>query len=355
MRFGIQSVGTLFGRSSRINAATGTFDVGRRTDELLTFRRLAHGEQRRSVRQPASSAPEEPGCARWLRCRNELTAGPVFCDRTGKRLRAITESQATVDVATTAITNRKTSAGGSGDYTTPPPMNASAERKIARPTQADLRGLGTTDYTAPCCSKTHQGQTCAVLLYGKHNKTSTKKIPQVNKIQSTVKAHYKTVIIKQTTHATGATVGFNHFATYFNNSDDPATEWMGDEDWISVCSSASDVSSDDEMMSLVKKRSTYKVVMMCKVSTSFYDLGSGDGYLFTQEYKTRHLVKRLSLNYKPISNPLGHRIVGIVEITKWLKPTAEAALVDEKESMGMHPNWRIALWAWAFSQGGGYW
>jgi len=36
---------------------------------------------------------------------------------------------------------------------------------------------------------------------------------------------------------------------YFNNSDDPATEWMGD--WISVCNSASDVSSDDEMTSLV--------------------------------------------------------------------------------------------------------
>ncbi|KAF0766298.1 Uncharacterized protein FWK35_00004040 [Aphis craccivora] len=42
------------------------------------------------------------------------------------------ESQATVDVATTAITNRKTSAGGSGDYTTPPPMNTSAERKIGQ-------------------------------------------------------------------------------------------------------------------------------------------------------------------------------------------------------------------------------
>ncbi|KAF0753639.1 Uncharacterized protein FWK35_00017587 [Aphis craccivora] len=210
MRFGIQSVGTLSGRSSRINAATGTFDVGRRTDEPLTFRRLAHGEQGRSVRQPARSATEEPGLALWLRCHNKLTAGPVFCDGTGKRLRAITnhrprrqritghgargfkrfsESQATVDVATTAIINRKISAGGPGDNTTSPPINTSAEHKIARPTQADLRGLGTTDYTAPCCSKTHQGQTCAVLLHGKNNKTSTKKIPQVNKIQSTVKAH----------------------------------------------------------------------------------------------------------------------------------------------------------------------
>lgn len=32
---------------------------------------------------------------------------------------------------------------------------------------------------------------------------------------------------------------------HFNNSDDPATDWMGD--WITDCSSASDVSSDDEM------------------------------------------------------------------------------------------------------------
>ncbi|KAF0772108.1 Uncharacterized protein FWK35_00007133 [Aphis craccivora] len=29
-----------------------------------------------------------------------------------------------VNVATTAIINRKTSAGGSGDYTTPPPINS---------------------------------------------------------------------------------------------------------------------------------------------------------------------------------------------------------------------------------------
>ncbi|KAF0768320.1 Uncharacterized protein FWK35_00014678, partial [Aphis craccivora] len=42
------------------------------------------------------------------------------------------ESQATVDVATTAITNRKTSAGGSGDHTTSPPINTSAEHKIGQ-------------------------------------------------------------------------------------------------------------------------------------------------------------------------------------------------------------------------------
>lgn len=32
---------------------------------------------------------------------------------------------------------------------------------------------------------------------------------------------------------------------YFNNTDDPTTEWMGD--WVSVCTTASDISSDDEM------------------------------------------------------------------------------------------------------------
>ncbi|KAF0749093.1 Uncharacterized protein FWK35_00035500 [Aphis craccivora] len=176
MRFGIQSVGTLSGRSSRINAATGTFDVGRRTDELLTFRRLAHGEQRRSVRRPASSAPEEPGFAHWLRCHNNQTAGPVFCDGTGKRLRAITnhrprESQATVDVATTAIINRKTSAGDSGDYTTPPPVHTSAEHKVARPIQADLRGLGTTDYTASAVARPTQGRLAQFGLFCLHNLT----------------------------------------------------------------------------------------------------------------------------------------------------------------------------------------
>ncbi|KAF0755119.1 Uncharacterized protein FWK35_00027888, partial [Aphis craccivora] len=42
------------------------------------------------------------------------------------------ESQATVDVATTAIIYRKTSAGGSGDYTTPQPLTTSAEHKIGQ-------------------------------------------------------------------------------------------------------------------------------------------------------------------------------------------------------------------------------
>ncbi|KAF0760982.1 Uncharacterized protein FWK35_00006568, partial [Aphis craccivora] len=47
-------------------------------------------------------------------------------------LKRTSESQATVDVATTAITNRKTSAGGSGDYTMPSPINTSAEQKIGQ-------------------------------------------------------------------------------------------------------------------------------------------------------------------------------------------------------------------------------
>ncbi|KAF0702232.1 protein GVQW3-like [Aphis craccivora] len=108
MRFGIQSVGTLSDRSSRINAATGTFDVGRRTDELLTFRRLA---------------------------------------------------------------------GGSGDYTTPPPINTSAEHKIG---QYSVLPYRSKTHPGQNCA-THQGQTCAVLLHGKNNKTSAKN----NKIQST--------------------------------------------------------------------------------------------------------------------------------------------------------------------------
>ncbi|KAF0771966.1 Uncharacterized protein FWK35_00006134 [Aphis craccivora] len=200
MRFGILSVGALSGRSSRINAATGT----------------AHGEQGRSVRQPARSAPEEPEFARWLRCHNGLTAGPVFCDGTGKRLRAITnhrprrqritghgargfkrfsESQATVDVATTATINRKISAGGSGDYTTPPPINASAEHKIARPTQGRLAQFGRFCLHNLTVARPTKGSNAQFCYTVKTTKTSTKKIPQVNKIQSTVKVHYKTVTV----------------------------------------------------------------------------------------------------------------------------------------------------------------
>ncbi|KAF0751616.1 Uncharacterized protein FWK35_00015671, partial [Aphis craccivora] len=176
MRFGIQS-----GRSSRINAAAGTFDVGRRTDELLTFRRLL-----------TVSKDEAFGNPRALR-------------RTAGGARVCTLATATVDVATNAITNRKTSAGGSGNYTTPPPINTSAERKISqttRPTQADLRGSGTTDkkrhlavarpptqggfaqfgrfclhnLTAARRTKGRLAQFCYTV---KPTKTSTKKSPQV--------------------------------------------------------------------------------------------------------------------------------------------------------------------------------
>ncbi|KAF0767467.1 Uncharacterized protein FWK35_00007346 [Aphis craccivora] len=171
MRFGIQSVGALSGRSSRINAATGE----RLTSGgvLMSYYKLPP-TQGRSVRQPAPDCRRSPGLHAGYGAinHNQQTAGPVFCDGTGN------ESQATVDVATTAIINRKTSAGGSGLHNVAAYINTSAEHKITRPTRADLRGLGTTDYMAPCCSKTHPGQTCAVLLYGKNNKTSTKKIPQ---------------------------------------------------------------------------------------------------------------------------------------------------------------------------------
>ncbi|KAF0753426.1 Uncharacterized protein FWK35_00010410, partial [Aphis craccivora] len=40
----------------------------------------------------------------------------------GRGFAHFSESQATVDVATTALINRKTSARGSGDHTTPPPI-----------------------------------------------------------------------------------------------------------------------------------------------------------------------------------------------------------------------------------------
>ncbi|KAF0740833.1 Uncharacterized protein FWK35_00036065, partial [Aphis craccivora] len=50
----------------------------------------------------------------------------------GRSFARFSKSQATVDVATTAIINRKISAGGSGDYTTPLPINTSAEHKIGQ-------------------------------------------------------------------------------------------------------------------------------------------------------------------------------------------------------------------------------
>jgi len=94
------------------------------------------------------------------------TAGPVFRDRTGTRLCAngrsrvlrysksqarvsvssgTNESQATVDVVTTAITNHKMIPGGYSDYTAPPPINTSAEHEISQYS------------VSPRCSKTYPG------------------------------------------------------------------------------------------------------------------------------------------------------------------------------------------------------
>ncbi|KAF0687402.1 Uncharacterized protein FWK35_00037677, partial [Aphis craccivora] len=96
------------------------------------------------------------------------------------------ESQATVDVATTAITDRKTSAGGSGDYTTPPPpMNTSAERKISqysvlpypRPTQGRLAQLGRFRLHNITAARPTKGRLAQFCYTVKPTKTSTKKIP----------------------------------------------------------------------------------------------------------------------------------------------------------------------------------
>ncbi|KAF0758395.1 Uncharacterized protein FWK35_00007820 [Aphis craccivora] len=211
MGFGIQSVGTLSGRSSRINAATGKFDVGSR---LTVSKDEAFGNSRGlPLRRRSPGLHAGYGAI--------INKRPVPCSRiTGQGLRIFrrqritghgergfkrfSESQATVDVATTAIINRKTSAGGSGDYKTPPPpINISAEHKIDQ--YAVL----------PYCSKTYQGRLTRFGRFCLHNltvarptqgrlaqfcytvkttKTSTKKIPQVSKIQSTVKARYKTTV-----------------------------------------------------------------------------------------------------------------------------------------------------------------
>ncbi|KAF0710739.1 Uncharacterized protein FWK35_00023222, partial [Aphis craccivora] len=76
-------------------------------------------------------------------------------------------------------------------HTTPsPPINTSAEHKIG---QYSVLPYRSKTYPGRLAHKIHQGQTCAVWLYHKTNDTSTKKIPQVNKIQSTVNAHCKTI------------------------------------------------------------------------------------------------------------------------------------------------------------------
>ncbi|KAF0707289.1 Uncharacterized protein FWK35_00037204, partial [Aphis craccivora] len=88
------------------------------------------------------------------------------------------ESQATEDVATTAIINRKISAGGSGDYTTPPPINTSAEHKIARPHPSRLAQFGRFCLHNLTVARPTKGRLAQFCYYGKNNKTSTKKIPQ---------------------------------------------------------------------------------------------------------------------------------------------------------------------------------
>ncbi|KAF0763864.1 Uncharacterized protein FWK35_00005023, partial [Aphis craccivora] len=109
------------------------------------------------------------------------------------------ESQATVDVATTAIVNRKTGAGGSGDYTTPPPINnTSAEHKIGQYSVLPYRSKtypGRLAQFGRFClhnltvARPTEGRLAQFCYTVKNNKTSTKKIPQVNKIHSIVKAH----------------------------------------------------------------------------------------------------------------------------------------------------------------------
>ncbi|KAF0748400.1 Uncharacterized protein FWK35_00020317, partial [Aphis craccivora] len=140
----------LSGRSSRINAATGTFDVGRRLtvskDEAFgnprALRRRSpglHADYGTIInKRPVPCSVTEPGSQGLRIFRRQRITG-----HGARGFKRFSESQATVDVATTAIINRKISAGGSGDYTTPSPINTSVEHEIARPTQADLRGLGT--------------------------------------------------------------------------------------------------------------------------------------------------------------------------------------------------------------------
>ncbi|KAF0757455.1 Uncharacterized protein FWK35_00021470 [Aphis craccivora] len=61
--------------------------------------------------------------------------------------------------ATTAIINRKISAGGSGDYTTPSPINTSAEHKIGQYSVLPYR------------SKTYPGRLARFGRFCQHNLT----------------------------------------------------------------------------------------------------------------------------------------------------------------------------------------
>ncbi|KAF0774209.1 Uncharacterized protein FWK35_00000256 [Aphis craccivora] len=183
MRFGIQSVGTLSGRSSRINAATGTFDVGRR---LTASKDEAFGNPRALRRRsrglhagygaiinkrPVPCSVTEPGSA--FEPRFTYLQAQRITGHGARGFKRSSESQATVDVATTAIINSKISAGGSGDYTTPPPINTSAEHKIARPTQGRLAQFGRFclhDLTVARPAKGRLAQFCYAVK-------TTKKIP----------------------------------------------------------------------------------------------------------------------------------------------------------------------------------
>ncbi|KAF0746900.1 Uncharacterized protein FWK35_00039297 [Aphis craccivora] len=109
-----------------------------------------------------------------------------------------------VVVATTAIINRKTSAGGTGDYTTPPPINTSTEHKIGQCSVLPYRSKtypGRLARFGRFClhnltvARPTKGRLVQFCYTAKPTKTSTKKIPQVNKIQSTVKARYKTIVL----------------------------------------------------------------------------------------------------------------------------------------------------------------
>ncbi|KAF0751284.1 Uncharacterized protein FWK35_00015844, partial [Aphis craccivora] len=122
------------------------------------------------------------------------------------------ESQTVERVVSSALANHeprwtsqdeRTSACGSGDYTTPPPINTSAERKIGqysvlpypRPTQGRLAQFGRFCQHILTAARPTKGRLAQFCYTVKPTKTSTKRIPQVNKIQSTVKAHYKTAVL----------------------------------------------------------------------------------------------------------------------------------------------------------------
>ncbi|KAF0769101.1 Uncharacterized protein FWK35_00003650, partial [Aphis craccivora] len=119
---------------------------------------------------------------------------PCSVTEPGKRLRAITNHRtrrAWLPQAAPEITQRrrlKISVRSTKS------VSIQSYLTVARPTQADLRGLGTTDYTAPCCSKTHQGQTCTVLLYGKNSEHQRRHSTSAPKYSPLSRHKYKTLV-----------------------------------------------------------------------------------------------------------------------------------------------------------------